>query len=192
MFLDRDGVISRERGYVTEPEQLEILPGVPAALRELAALGFVRLIVTNQSAIARGLLSWSNLQAIHRHLRAEAGGVDGIYVCPHHAREGHTALTRACRCRKPADGLLRQAAREHGVTAARCWMVGDAPRDIEAARSFGARALLVLGPRIETADAYPSDAAPPDAFVRDLPEAVRFIRDAGPARPLRRDHSRGH
>ncbi len=148
VFVDRDGVLTREDEWVLRVEQVELLPGAAEGVRALNDARIPVIVVTNQSALARGWLDESGLAAIHARLAellAESGArVDAIYHCPHHPTEGVGDLRRACDCRKPAPGLLLRAAREHGIDLTASWMVGDAARDVEAARAVGVHAALVL------------------------------------------------
>lgn len=147
VFLDRDGTLTVEREWLLRPEQLELLPGVAAALSRLQARGLPLVLVTNQSAVARGLLDVAGLERIHQHLRAllAAQGVhlDAIYYCPHHPSEGVGAWRRDCECRKPRPGMLLQASQEHHLDLARSWMIGDAARDLEAGWAVGMPGILV-------------------------------------------------
>lgn len=161
---------------MTSAAELEVLDGVATELERLDQLGFLRLVVTNQSAIARHLLGWDTLREIHAKLRDGAKDrIDAIYVCPHHPSEGHGLLNRVCPCRKPDSGMLRYAAAEHGVDLESSWIVGDAPRDIAAGQAVGVRGIVVLGSKIPSEASYPSDLPPPAAFVRSLREAVDII-----------------
>ncbi len=148
VFLDRDGVLTREDEWVLRASQVELLPGAAAGVRALNAAGVPAIVVTNQSAIARGWLDEAGLAAIHARLTemlAAAGAhVEAIYFCPHHPTEGVGDLRRACDCRKPEPGLLLRAAREHDIDLASSWMVGDAARDIAAARTVGVHTALAL------------------------------------------------
>lgn len=141
VVLDRDGVINRDRGdYVKTPQELDFLPGSLAAIARLTEAGFGVVVATNQSAVGRGLLTREGLAVIHACLESEiqqAGGrLAGIFVCPH-APDAH------CRCRKPRPGLLQRIAAWARIDPATITVVGDAARDLEAARSIGARAVLV-------------------------------------------------
>ncbi len=152
VFLDRDGVLIRELGFVTHPKQIEILPGVPGALALLRRQGFRLVVVTNQSAIARGLLTEEALARIHADLRARLLALDpgafwdAVYFCPHHPQEGHAPYRIDCTCRKPRPGMLLRAIAEHGLDPARSWMIGDSPRDVAAGREAGCRTAALPGP----------------------------------------------
>ncbi|MCY2961675.1 MAG: HAD family hydrolase [Planctomycetota bacterium] len=148
VFLDRDGVLTREDDWVLRPDQVELLPGAAAGVRALNQARIPAIVVTNQSALARGWIDETGLAAIHARLgellAAEGARVDAIYFCPHHPSEGQGPLRRACDCRKPEPGLLFVAAREHALDLGASWMVGDAQRDVQAARAAGVHAALVL------------------------------------------------
>jgi len=141
VFLDRDGVLTRERtDYVKTPDELEILPGIDAPLREIRERGFRIVIITNQSVIGRGLTTHHEMSKIHEKLRQELSRlgctIDGIYYCPHRPDEG-------CSCRKPEPGLILKASGELGINMARSWMIGDKAIDLEAARRAGCRGVRV-------------------------------------------------
>jgi D-glycero-D-manno-heptose 1,7-bisphosphate phosphatase len=141
VLLDRDGVINRHRpGHVLTPSQLELLPGAAAAIRRLCHAGHRVIVVTNQSAVGRGLLSIDTLAAIHDRLQelvsSDDGGIDRFLVCPHHPRAG-------CTCRKPKPGLLLAARDQAGVELGHAVLIGDMPSDVAAARAAGCRAILV-------------------------------------------------
>ena len=139
VFLDRDGTLIEEVGYATRPEQIRILGGVARALARLAGAGYKLVVVTNQSGIARGLLTEDDLNRFHQalddHLGLLAARVDVYYTCPHHpdpAEAVRPELAVDCQCRKPRPGLILQAARDLGLDLAESWLVGDTWRDIEA------------------------------------------------------------
>ncbi len=140
IFLDRDGTLNPDPGYIKSPDQFELFPGVTEALGRLKLAGARLILVTNQSGIARGFLSRQSLEAIHRklsHLLGQAGvTLDGIYFCPHHPDDG-------CGCRKPKPGMIDQAVRELGVSLERSYVIGDHLRDIQLAKRVGARSVLV-------------------------------------------------
>ena len=172
-FLDRDGTLIEERGFPAREEDLVPLPGVGRALARLAEAGFLRLVLTNQSAIARGLYDEEHLERLHSDLRrklaAQGGAVDAIYYCPHHPEGKAVAYAFECTCRKPGRGLLDLAVREHDVDLARSVFIGDAPRDMfPDAGPARARILLRSGHPL------PADATA-DFIAADLPEAVEWL-----------------
>jgi len=142
VFLDRDGVINENRDdYVKGWEEIRFLPGVFQALARLAATPFRIGLVTNQSAIGRGILTTEQVEEINRRLveeiEAHGGRIDGVYYCPHRPDDG-------CDCRKPRPGLLLRAARELDLELDRSYLIGDAASDVEAAMAAGCRPILVL------------------------------------------------
>lgn len=143
VFLDRDGTLNREVGFVASPQQLEVLPGVRAALQRLHDAGYRLVVVTNQSGIARGLYRPSDLAAVHARLHQELGELPEAYLhCPHHP-EGGGGYGGVCTCRKPAPGLLHQARELLGVDFAGSALVGDSARDLLMARGLPLRTVLV-------------------------------------------------
>jgi D-glycero-D-manno-heptose 1,7-bisphosphate phosphatase len=147
VFLDRDGTLISEVGYLHRREQLEVLPGVPAALRNLRECGFKLIVVTNQSAVARGLLSEADLADIHHLLReklaAEGAFLDAIYYCPHHPSEGQGNYRITCSCRKPRTGMVDQAAADLGVDPRVSYVIGDQDVDLKLAAQVGATGVLL-------------------------------------------------
>jgi D-glycero-D-manno-heptose 1,7-bisphosphate phosphatase len=147
VFVDRDGVLIRDVSYLCHGNQLEILPGVPEAICLVRAVGLKVVVVTNQSAIARGLLSESQLAAIHEELRrrlARRGAfLDGIYYCPHHPTEGLGAYRTACACRKPNPGMIERASSELAVDPAVSYLVGDQWTDMELAFRVRAKGIWI-------------------------------------------------
>jgi D-glycero-D-manno-heptose 1,7-bisphosphate phosphatase len=140
VLLDRDGTLIVERHYLSRPEDVQLLPGALAGLQRLRQLGLGLVVITNQSGIGRGYFDQAALDAVHARLRQllQDGGVhlDGIYVCPHGPEDG-------CACRKPATGLVRQAAAELGFEPAEAFVIGDKASDVEMGRRLGATTLLV-------------------------------------------------
>ena len=148
VFLDRDGTLTDEVGYVNHPSRLRLLPRSAEAIRRLNAAAVPAVVVTNQAGIARGYFSQDVLDTVNATLvtrLAEAGArLDGIYVCPHHPTEGEPPYRARCECRKPKPGLLRRAAAELGLDLARSTMIGDKPSDLVPGREVGAATVLVL------------------------------------------------
>lgn len=147
VFVDRDGTINVEKGYVHRPEDFELIPGAGEALRLLQEAGFLIVVVTNQSGVARGFYTLETVHSLHRHMDRVLAPfgvtIDGYYVCPHHP-EGETGdYCKICSCRKPSPGLLVQAADELSVDLARSYMIGDKKSDVEAGIKAGCRSLFV-------------------------------------------------
>jgi D-glycero-D-manno-heptose 1,7-bisphosphate phosphatase len=139
IFLDRDGTLNVECSYLTRPEQVVLLPGAGAAVRRLRAAGFACVVVTNQSALGRGMMTEADLTCVHEELARqlrEAGAVlDGFYHCPHFIDHPE---------RKPAPGMLLRAAAELRLDLAASWMVGDSVRDIQAGHSAGCKECILV------------------------------------------------
>ena len=176
LFLDRDGTVLVEKGYVTTVEDVELLPGVAEAIAAASAAGWKVIVVTNQACVAKGLITEDELGEIHQRMMAMLGAegafLDGIYWCPHHPEGTVPDFAVACSCRKPLPGLLERAAAEHGLDLSACAMVGDTLRDLEAGRAAGARAILVLTGKGEATSKEEHGAA----FVaRTLAEAVATL-----------------
>jgi D,D-heptose 1,7-bisphosphate phosphatase len=176
LFLDRDGTLLTEKGYVTTPDDVEPLPGVAEALAAAAAAGWKLIVVTNQACVAKGLITEEELGAIHQRmvamLGAEGAFLDGVYWCPHHPEGSVPEFSIECSCRKPRSGLLEQAAVEHGLELGECVMVGDTLRDLEAGRGAGARTALVLTGKGAATSQADHGA---DWVVRDLAELVATL-----------------
>ena len=147
VFLDRDGTINEEVGYLDRLDNLRLLPGASEAIRRINAGGMKAVVITNQSGVARGLYDEafvSKTHALLRELLRRAGAhLDGIYFCPHHPREGRGEYLRVCDCRKPAPGLILRAEEELGLDLSHSWMIGDTLNDIEAGTRAGVRRILV-------------------------------------------------
>ena len=143
IFLDRDGTINKYVGFLTKPEQFELLPGVAEAIKMINNSGYLAIVVTNQPVIARGDCTWEELQQIHDKMETEFGKegafLDAIYICPHHKDKGFVGewpeYKFDCACRKPKPGLLLQAATDFNIDLSQSIMIGDSVRDIEAGES---------------------------------------------------------
>lgn len=171
LFLDRDGTIVEEIGYVTQPDQLKLLPNAAAGITRFNEAGVRVFVVTNQAAIAHGLIDERELEAINFRLVAmlgmEGARVDGFYYCPHHPEGKIAEYTQECDCRKPAPGLIERASREHDIVLWDSVMIGDAVRDLQAGKAAGTKAALVAG-KIQS-------AAEADWVFRDLLGAAREL-----------------
>lgn len=179
VFLDRDGTIIREVGYLSEPSGIELLPGSVEALKRLKAAGFILVVVTNQSGIARGYYGEKELAAIHvtldKMLKGQGASIDAYYYCPHHPEHGDV---RDCPCRKPRTGMAAQAAREHGIDLAGSYFVGDKASDVEMGKNAGGRSILVLtGFGIREKGVLEELGISPDTVCEGLPEAADWIME---------------
>ena len=170
VFLDRDGTINEDPGYIRRPSELHLIAGAAAAIRALNLRGLPVVVISNQSGIARGYLTRNELDAVNSRLTEllEEGGaaIDALYFCPHLPDEG-------CQCRKPATALVERAAKELGV---RCsYMVGDKWSDIALSHAAGGRAVLVKTGHGLEALARLSETEEPDFIAEDLTSAVEWI-----------------
>lgn len=200
VFLDRDHTVINDPGYLADPAGVRLMPGAIMALRGLMGAGYKLVVVTNQSGVARGLLTEETLEKIHQEMRRqlEQGGVklDGVYYCPFHPEGLVEKYRRESELRKPQPGMLLQAAKELDLDLAASWMIGDSPRDIEAGRRAGCKTILLrvaqvfqpvqgaaqvgkpVPPGSKPGDDEQS-AVPPDFTAEDLPHAARIIIDSG-------------
>lgn len=169
VLIDRDGTLNVEKHYLSDPAQLELIPGAGAALRRLKAAGFGIAVITNQSGIARGYFDLARLDQIHARLRelltAEGVTIDGLYFCPHGPDDD-------CLCRKPLPGLVDQAVAEHGFDPRQAITIGDKEVDVELGHAIGGGGILVRTGHGAKAEAKGTKA---DYVADDLPAAVEFI-----------------
>jgi D-glycero-D-manno-heptose 1,7-bisphosphate phosphatase len=171
VFLDRDGTIIQEMGYLSDPEAIALIPGAARAIRLINHLGLRTVLVSNQSGVARGYFPVSVVEAINTRMQLllEEGGasLDGMYYCPHHPDDG-------CTCRKPEPGMLQRAAGELGIDIPRSYMVGDMAGDVETIQRIGGQGILVLtGYGGEERETWQGDQ--PDFVAQDLLEASHWI-----------------
>jgi D-glycero-D-manno-heptose 1,7-bisphosphate phosphatase len=190
VFLDRDGTIVREVGYLRSSAQLRLLPRAASAIKRLNDFGFAVIVATNQSGIARGLLTEADLaltnEALQRRLARYGAHVDAFYFCPHHPEVGPPKYRRRCRCRKPSPGMLLRAARELDLDLPRSFAVGDSARDLLAGRNAGARAILVRTGYGRRTEAECGAALPADHVADDLAAAVEWVLAQPCRKPSRR------
>lgn len=217
VFLDRDGTLLDEDGYRASPEGLRLLDGVGPALRALEQAGLARVVVTNQSGVARGLFDEETMERVNAAFEAElarAGArLDGIFSCPHlppeeappggqggHGRAGGRGgpspdprYLQACACRKPAPGLLLSAAARLGLDLPRSWMVGDSLRDLEAGRAAGVAGLILVETGKGRAERARAERVPGLVFhvEPDLAGAARRILRARPEPARGREGAQG-
>jgi len=180
VFLDRDGTICEEVGYIHSKDQLRLIPGAAEAIRRLNRRGIKTVVITNQSGVARGFFSEEQLRAIHEEflhlLREEGARLDGIYYCPHHPTEGQEPYLRVCECRKPSPGLLKKAAEELDIDLEASFMVGDHFADVAAGLAVGGKGILVLtGHGEKTLGEKATWTVSPSWIAQDLAAAVDWI-----------------
>ena len=168
-FLDRDGVLIEDTGFIGDPEDVQILPDVPLALKKLAGAGYARIVVSNQSGVARGYFSAIDVDRVNGSLAGMLAGdgarIDAFYVCPHYDED--------CDCRKPAPGLIHKAVAEHGLTLLGSAMIGDRGSDIALAHAVGIPGILVRSPH------HPYTGPEPDVRVGSLLDAVEWMLSHG-------------
>jgi D-glycero-D-manno-heptose 1,7-bisphosphate phosphatase len=178
VFLDRDGTLVEERGYIDRLELLTVFPWTSDALRLLKRAGFAIVVATNQSGIGRGIIPEPFLHEVHRSLDARlapGAAPDAYYYCPHHPEAAIEALRVTCNCRKPAPGLIVRACREMHLDPHRSYMVGDRWRDVACGHAAGTRTVLVrTGYGAAEEQAAPAGARA-DAILNNLMEAVGWI-----------------
>ena len=151
IFLDRDGTINKYVGFLRNIEQFELLSGVSEAIRKINQSGYLAVVVTNQPVIARGEVTYTELQEIHNKMETILGKdgayLDGIYFCPHHPDKGFKGEVKElkinCNCRKPNPGLLLQAASDFNINLEQSWMIGDGKNDIQAGKNAGCKTVLI-------------------------------------------------
>ena len=179
VFLDRDGTLIEERGFLARVELLSVFPWTADALRLLKRAGYSLVVITNQSAVGRGFIEEAFLDEVHRELSARLarGGaaVDRYYHCPHLADAPLERYRQTCRCRKPGPGMIEQACRDMNLDPARSVMVGDRALDVACGVAAGTRTIRVrTGHGMHESEETGSGAAP-DAILNNLMEAAGWI-----------------
>lgn len=148
VFIDRDGTLIEEVGYINHLDRIRYIPGSGQAVRQINDMGLLAIMVTNQSGVANGILDIPLLERVHarvaQHLAESGGRLDGIYYCPHHPEAFLPQFRVDCQCRKPRPGMLHQAARDHGIDLERSYLIGDSVHDMAAAGEAGVTPILVL------------------------------------------------
>lgn len=184
VFLDRDGTINEEVGYLDCLDKLKIIPAAYEAIRLINLSGMKAIVVTNQAGVARGFFSEEFLRQTHEILQAalqqEKASIDKFYYCPHHPTEGTGTYLRNCNCRKPLPGMLLQAADDLDIELKSSYMIGDTCRDMETAKKAGVKGILVrTGYGREELLEVGSDVAAadnkPDFVAEDILDAVKWI-----------------
>ena len=179
MIIDRDGTLIEEAGYLNDLDRLVFFPYTVDAVRQLNRAGFAIVVITNQSGIARGIVSEEFVAAAHRLIaqRLEAGGahVDGFYYCPHHPRGIVETLRIPCDCRKPKPGLLHCAAVDLDLDLTGSFTIGDRWHDVEAGHAAGTQTILVRTGYGRSQEQERPQTAAPDAVVENLAAAAAWI-----------------
>ena len=184
VFLDRDGTINEEVGYLDSLDKFKIIPGAYEAIRLINESGMKAVVISNQTGVARGLFTEDfvkiTIDYLQTALRQQKAHIHNFYYCPHHPTEGIWPYRKDCNCRKPSPGMLLQAARDLNIDLKRSYLVGDRFRDMEAAKKAGVKGVLVKtgygqdllqddGPDKESAESKP------DYIAADILEAVKWI-----------------
>jgi D-glycero-D-manno-heptose 1,7-bisphosphate phosphatase len=177
VFLDKDGTLVENIPYNVDPSQIRLTSGAAEGLRLLHSAGYLLIVISNQSGVARGYFQEDALAAIHQRLNELLGMIDvplaGFYCCPHHPEGTTAAYAVSCSCRKPAPGLILQAARDQDLDLVRSWMVGDILDDVEAGRRAGCSTILIDNGN-ET-EWQLTDERMPGYLARDLTHAAEIV-----------------
>ena len=184
VFLDRDGTINEEVEYLDSLDKLKVIPSAYEAIRLINLSGMKALVITNQAGVAKGFFTEEFVNLTNERLQADlhrmGAKIDKFYYCPHHSTEGVGIYRQVCNCRKPAPGMLLNAAQELNIDLTRSYLVGDRFRDMEAGKKVGVRGVLVktgFGQGLLQDDG-PDEATPeskPDFIAEDILEAVQWI-----------------
>ena len=173
IFLDRDGTLNPDPGYISRPEDFTLYAGTAAALKDLKEFGYLLILVTNQSGIARGLITPEQLDNIHQKLQQLLSennlALDAIYVCPHHPDFPYRGISN-CKCRKPAPGMILQAIKDFAIDAKTSYLIGDRSSDVKAAIQAGITPILIGDkplPGFEEVVVFANLAAASKAIVAD-------------------------
>ena len=181
VFMDRDGTISEEIGYVNHPSRYRVFPYSAEAVRILNEAGWLAILVTNQAGVARGYFTEDLIGTVHsvltEELEKQGARLDAVYYCAHHPTVGVEPYRFDCDCRKPKPGLIKRAAQEFDIDLAQSWMIGDRYSDVELARNAGVRAAFVLSGYGRGEWEYQRAAwkHEPDMVAEDLLEAIKKI-----------------
>jgi D-glycero-D-manno-heptose 1,7-bisphosphate phosphatase len=181
VFIDRDGTISEEVGYINHPSRFRLFPYAATAIRSLNDHGWLAIVITNQAGVARGYFSEDMIQTVHAEMTNElarrGARIDAVYYCAHHPSVGELPYRFDCDCRKPKPGLITRATRDFNIDLARSWMVGDRYSDVELARNAGLQSMFVMSGygRGEWEHQRASWTEQPDLVAEDLLEAVTRI-----------------
>jgi len=177
VFLDRDGTIIEDVGYLNNPAEIKFIPGSIEAIKMLNENGFKVVVITNQSGVARGLIAEDMLQTIDKIIQKKIlnghAHLDRIYYCPHHPEAGHYPYKQECGCRKPAPGMIQKAQKDLNIDLAKSFMIGDKISDIEAGQRVGMKNILVLSGRGQVEKERIKTS--PDFIAQNLKQAAEWI-----------------
>jgi D-glycero-D-manno-heptose 1,7-bisphosphate phosphatase len=181
VFIDRDGTISEEVGYINHASRFRLFPYSSAAIKLLRESGWLAIVITNQAGVARGYFSEDMIQTVHermtKELERDGAKLDAVYYCAHHPSVGEPPYRFDCDCRKPKPGLISRAAQDFDIDLAESWMVGDRYSDLELARNAGVKSMFVMSGygRGEWEHQRATWDQQPDLVAENLLEAVRLI-----------------
>jgi D-glycero-D-manno-heptose 1,7-bisphosphate phosphatase len=180
VFLDRDGTLIEERGFLRDPNELRLIDGAAESILRLNNKGLITCIISNQSGVARGLMNEEDVRGMHRklleELKKEGANVERIYYCPHHPSGTVEPYNRDCECRKPKPGMMRTAERELSVDLSRSYVVGDKLADIQAGHAVEATTILVLtGYGERSREIAEREGITADYIAPSIREAIKFV-----------------
>jgi D-glycero-D-manno-heptose 1,7-bisphosphate phosphatase len=180
LFLDRDGTINVERGYLADPNDVELLPGAADAIRAANEFGIPVIIITNQAGVARGFHSEAAVVSVNERLKQllsdQGARIDAVYYCPHHPEAGNPPYRIVCTCRKPRTGMLKMAEKSLGINLASSFVVGDKCSDIETGKNGGCGTVLVLTGYGRTELERCKENNTPDHVAENLVDAWEYIK----------------
>lgn len=181
VFLDRDGTINEEVGYVNHLDRFKLIPGVPLALKKFNKLNLLTIVLTNQGGVARGFFDEKFLKKLHlkliKDLKKRGARLDGIYYCPHNPHGIVKKYSIVCKCRKPATGMIERAVKDFNITLKNSYYIGDQKRDIEFGKKIGLITILVKTGygKGELYFKKFNNNLKPDYIAEDLLDAARWI-----------------
>src|SRR3990172_6752341 len=182
-FLDRDGTIIEENGYISKIKQVDFIPGSIEAIKRLKSLGYKIIVITNQSGVAQRFFTEKALKKVHKYLQKELkknkAGWDGIYYCPHHPRVGLKRYLKNCNCRKPKTGLVKLAAREHKLKLKGSVVIGDRLSDVGLGKNAEIKSILLFTchGKKESKKITAFSKSKPDFIAKNLLEAAKLLQN---------------
>ncbi len=182
VFLDRDGVIIKDSNLLTETSEVAFIPDTLEALKKLKELGFLLIVVTNQTVVSRGLTTETGVHKVHLFINNQLEGlIDKFYYCPHHPNATLEEFRKDCNCRKPKPGMLKDSANEFNINLTASWMIGDRVSDIVAGKAAGCKTIQVLSGEHKASpiisNAMPEALPEPDYLAESLFSATKIITE---------------